>query len=521
MLISEETVLIHVPYLINYEYEIRHNDKFINKLGVSALHGGAEWLRPSESNNNLTGKNGIPLGLSTESWYPKQSPQGGITDRSYPVRVSTIHYTGKKHLITIAPSGSGKGTAVQIPVLLEYDASIVMIDPKGENAIVTASYRKKTLKQEVYILNPFGVLAKEFKEQDLSFHTFNPLDALDIKTDGFVADVAALCEALITSEGNDPYWSNAARELISCLIMFVCSDAERHPERKNLVRVRELLTQTETELLEFLTSIAKNPDSFKPLRQKASLFANSSKGNAAIISTAITQTSFLDDPLLSKNLSRSDFKFSNLKDKPTTIYVILPARFMVAYSKWFRVIITSALDALMSTHKQPEKPVLFMLDECATIGYLSAIETAVGLARGYGIQIWSFFQDIHQLKSIYGNRSESFLSNTGIQQIFTPNDFELADRISKRIGKTTVRVQPTSYNRTESNSGGTSNNSISTNEIGVLLIQPTDIIGMDMQGQILFSDETNKPIYACKNHYYLETSIYHLEARAKPNPYRI
>ncbi len=330
---------------------------------------------------------------------------------------------------------------------------------------------------------------------------------------------------MIVTEGNDPYWSNAARELISCLIMFVCTQVN-DPEKRNLKRVRELLTQSEENLLIFLNGIVEDTENFQPMRQKASLFTNSSKGNASIISTAITQTSFLDDPCLSENLCKHDFNFMDLKNKPTTIFLVLPARFMVAYSKWFRLLITSALDTLMSTHKKSKKPVLFMLDECATIGYLPCIETAVGLARGYGIQIWSFFQDIHQLKDIYRNRAESFLANAGVQQYFTPNDTELAERISKRIGNTTIKVT------TWSNSDGVSNNtsgnysasqqtghSNSTSEVGVPLIQPADILGMDSKGQIVFFEGDSKPVYLFKNTYHLLCSIYSQEDRYQSNPY--
>jgi type IV secretion system protein VirD4 len=510
------------PPLINNKYETRWENflRINNNYVKKDPHGNSAWETHYDLQKfNFFYEKGIPLGLSTNKYY--------ATNKNDICLFDTIRYTGNKHLLTIAPSGSGKGTAVQIPVLLEYDASIFMIDPKGENAIITASYRKNVLKQNVFILNPFGVLKEELKQQGLEQHGFNPLATLDLKDVNFVADVAALSEALITNEGNDPYWSNAARELISCLIMYICTNGNMLTEDKNLKKMRELLTQPEEDLLTLLKSVVSSNDNFKPLRQKASLFANSSKGNAAIISTAITQTSFLDDPRLSDNLCMDDVNFSDLKqDGNATVFLILPARFMVAYSKWFRVLVTSALDTLMSAPKTSSRSVLFMLDECATIGYLPSIETAIGLARGYGIQIWSFFQDIHQIKAIYGNRAESFLANAGIHQYFVPNDIELAERISKRIGNTTITVQSNSQSNGTSNIYGSttqsqsqSNSSHSQNEIGVPLIQPNDVIGMHYDGQILFFEGNKNPIYAIKNYYYNDFSIYDRENRYQPNPY--
>ena len=44
-----------------------------------------------------------------------------------------LRYDGPAHLITIAPTRSGKGVGTIIPNLLTANRSVVCIDPKGEN----------------------------------------------------------------------------------------------------------------------------------------------------------------------------------------------------------------------------------------------------------------------------------------------------------------------------------------------------------------------------------------------------
>lgn len=44
-----------------------------------------------------------------------------------------LRYDGAAHLLTIAPTRSGKGVGTIIPNLLLLDRSVVCIDPKGEN----------------------------------------------------------------------------------------------------------------------------------------------------------------------------------------------------------------------------------------------------------------------------------------------------------------------------------------------------------------------------------------------------
>ena len=68
-----------------------------------------------------------------------------------------VIYEGERHLLLFGPNGTGKGTRFLIPNLLSIkDRSIIVIDPKGELAAVTADYRRTV--GEVVMLNPFNVL---------------------------------------------------------------------------------------------------------------------------------------------------------------------------------------------------------------------------------------------------------------------------------------------------------------------------------------------------------------------------
>ena len=109
-------------------------------------------------------------------------------------------YEGERHVLLFGPNGTGKGTRFLIPNLLSIkDRSIVVIDPKGELAAVTADYRRTV--GDVVMLNPFNMLG-------LGSAGFNPLAALDPKSPNFYDDAAALGEALIKSSDKDPHWSS-------------------------------------------------------------------------------------------------------------------------------------------------------------------------------------------------------------------------------------------------------------------------------------------------------------------------
>jgi type IV secretory pathway TraG/TraD family ATPase VirD4 len=66
-----------------------------------------------------------------------------------------LRQDGPAHLVTIAPTRSGKGVGTILPNLLTLDRAIVCIDPKGENARVAARARGRV--GQVHCLDPFGV----------------------------------------------------------------------------------------------------------------------------------------------------------------------------------------------------------------------------------------------------------------------------------------------------------------------------------------------------------------------------
>jgi type IV secretion system protein VirD4 len=243
----------------------------------------------------------------------------------------------------------------------------------------------------------------------------------------------------------------------------------------------------------------------------------------SIISTAQTQTAFLDDPCLRESLSASDFDFAALKTHKTTIYLILPADLIAVYAKWFRLLVVCSLNAMTKTQNRGNKPVLFMLDEFASLGYLSTIENAMGLVRGYGVQLWPFVQDIHQLQDLYGKRWQSFLANAGVQQYFCPNDMETAKFISERAGNMTIRThtvnqsQGSSTSNTNAAGGGTTEStSRSYTEMGVPLLPALDLMGMGYTMGVVFIGGTYKTLRYFKMDYW---KVDYFKGKYADNPY--
>jgi type IV secretion system protein VirD4 len=336
-----------------------------------------------------------------------------------------------RHMMTIAGSRAGKGVATIIPNLLEYPGSILVIDPKGENARLTRNRRARGLGQDVFVLDPFGVSGH-------AGSSFNPLSMIDAEADTAIDDAALVAEALvIQEEGPGRHFSAAARNLIRGLILQVCSDEP--PERRNLLRVRQLLTLDDQGFQLLLKVMQTNPSCAGVIQRAANSMATKSDNErSGVISTAIEQTDFLDSPPLGRCLAGSDFSLTDLKRRPTTVYLCLPAGRMATHSRWLRIIVNLAVEAMEREPAPPVHPVLFLMDEFAVLDHLSSIEKAAGQIAGFGVKLWPILQDLSQLKSIYKDRWETFMGNAGLIQFFGNNDLTTLQYLSQRLGKSTI-----------------------------------------------------------------------------------
>ncbi len=132
-----------------------------------------------------------------------------------------IFYDGTAHLMTVAPTGTGKGRSVVIPTLLTYPGSVVVLDPKGENYEVTARARRE-MGQQVIQLNPFGVSGEETD-------SFNVMDVFDLP--GIDIETEAQLMAELFSQGNrgsrDPFWDLTACMLLAGVMGYVASAKPR------------------------------------------------------------------------------------------------------------------------------------------------------------------------------------------------------------------------------------------------------------------------------------------------------
>jgi type IV secretion system protein VirD4 len=422
------------------------------------------------------------------------------------VATDEVGYPGGVHLITIGPAGSGKGTGIIIPNLATLRRSILIIDPKGEAAAITA--RKRAQFGRVLIINPFNVLSEKLPH--LKSQGFNPLAALHPDHDNFTDDCVGIGQALVQQQqetgGNAAFFSGSAQDLVTALIMH--EKFERR-DKASLANVRTMLMEPyeqaeDGEPLGLRKTVHEMLDSkCGPLRSTAGRFARGSKSVMDIIQTAANETRFLNSPPLQRDLQGEDFDWDIMKREITTVYLILPADRLESHANYLRLVVTSALRTLLrSPPSATLPPVLFMLDEFAQLGYLPPIENAMGIARGFGVQLWPFLQDLNQINALYKARWQTFIGNAAVLTAFAPRDLFTARYLSERCGHKTVIVE------SENERTGAAGMGRSRGPQGVPLFRPEILMEMAAGQLLCFVDPVKKPFMTQAQGYW-ETDFRH------------
>ena len=406
-----------------------------------------------------------------------------------------LRYDGPAHLLTMAPTRTGKGVGTIIPNLLTADRSVICIDPKGENAKIAGRARQQF--GPVHVLDPFAVSGQPSA-------AFNPLDTLDPAGLDVAEDASTLADALVFDEpgmAGEAHWNEEAKALVAGLILHIAASEPR--DRRNLATLREALTLAPEAFAALLKDMQASTAAAGLIARAANRHLGKSDREAAgVLSAAQRHTHFLDSPRMAAVLGRSDFRFADLKRRNVSVFLVLPPDRLATYSRWLRLLVSQSLTDMARDPAKPAAPVLYLLDEFAALGHLAPVERAMGLMAGYGVQLWPILQDVHQLRATYGQRAGTFLSNAGVLQVFGVNDHDSARLVSDLLGQETVVFQTMARAIDAEETGLT----YSQQHIARALLTPDEVRNLPQNVELLFL-AGQRPIVAGKLAYYADSEF--------------
>lgn len=359
-----------------------------------------------------------------------------------------LRHNGPEHVLTYAPTRSGKGVGLVIPTLLSWPQSCFISDLKGELWALTSGWRKQHANNQVLRFEPAssngGVC-------------WNPLDEIRIGTEYEVGDVQNLATLIVDPDGKgmDSHWQKTSYALLVGVILHALYKALNEGTPASLPAVDGMLADPEHDTGELWMEMAtyahvdgKNHPAVGSAARD--MMDRPEEEGGSVLSTAKSYLSLYRDPVVARNVSKSEFKIKDLMnhDSPVSLYVVTQPNDKARLRPLVRILANMVIRLLADEMNfEKGRPVahykhrlLAMLDEFPSLGKLEILQESLAFVAGYGIKCYLICQDINQLKSRetgYGP-DETITSNCHVQNAYPPNRIETAEHLSRLTGQTTV-----------------------------------------------------------------------------------
>lgn len=440
-----------------------------NRPPLSDNYGSAEWGPMSNSYSPLDPLRGVFLGKY--AFANHDTPQ---------VKTPPVFTKPEAHTLIMAPTRTGKGTRIIVPTLLRYGGSIVVIDPKGENAAITG--RQRQVVGPVHVLNPWGVLASELAERGLAPARYNPLDAIR-RDDRDAASIAHTMAETICARTGDPknaYWEGGATAILTAVFLWLADQGDA----KTLARARQIVTLPVDRLQrEFFIPMAASSAFGGAIAENIGPFlTEDSRDVPAILRTLAEATRFISDERLKEATAESTFDLRTLPHRLESVYLVIPPDKMKIQGTWLRLMLAAAAHAFRTATPRAQGRGMLLIDELPALGRIPDLPTDLATMSGYGLDYTLAVQDLGQLKSIYGEDSRTILANCGWKWLCNVRDFDTAKYVSDTLGQRTVGT----VNVNEGTTGqGDATSGKAYGEMGRALLTPDEVMQLGRERAIV------------------------------------
>ncbi len=355
--------------------------------------------------------------------------QPGLRDNRRDVHTPrpSCHHGGA-HLLTIGITGSGK-TNLANANALSYRGSMIIIDVRGDIARSTARFRRDVLGQETHVLDPFGVTG-------LPRARLDPLDVIQLpgtSPDTEAQSIAATLASRVRFE-RDPFWHEQGSSLFGSLIAHLLSQVD--PDKRSFPRLLEILFSDDAVYqLAVLMDAEIKKQSFAYEGIGAFLQLPDGQGNTrgCVLATVHAMMHAFRCQVVRESMQSSTVDLLSLLDgKPTTIYLVLPVERMESHGVVLRLWLDTLLQVLIRRVRAPEVPTMVIVDEAAQLGPCPALKTVATYLRASGVRLWTFWQDLSQIKTLYPDW-QTLVNNTSAIT-FMPGTGLAARELAEMVG---------------------------------------------------------------------------------------
>lgn len=202
--------------------------------------------------------------------------------------------------------------------------------------------------------------------------------------------------------GNDAFFKDSGKELVTCLLAHMLWDDTLDDSEKTLRTLRAAIVTPENELRKVLAHIHEHSQSRLARDLAGGLKDIVQETFSGLYKNATQDTAWLSTSAYADLVSGSTFRAADLTSGKTTIFINIPLKALDATPAIARVITGALLNAVYEADGAIDGRVLFLLDEAARLGPMKILETARDCARKYRITLFPFYQSVGQLKELFG-----------------------------------------------------------------------------------------------------------------------
>ncbi|MFQ0972240.1 type IV secretory system conjugative DNA transfer family protein [Gilliamella sp. BG6] len=399
-----------------------------------------------------------------------------------------MHFAGQQFVYLAAPTRSGKGVGIVIPNLLNYSDSVVVVDIKFENFIMTAGFRKSQ-GQEVFLFSPDGYAESEEARQKgiIRSHRYNPLHYVRRDMKYRDSDIQKIFNSIFPPKAGDP-WNDSAANFargMTSYLMDLEACGEISTDDVTLPKLVELGGEKGGYVGVMTRAIQAHEDGEINLSQTClaefnKFIALHDKGQQSVLLSFNAEMGIYSTPSCKAAMSGNDFDFDDLRRKRISLYVGLTPNGLITYSKLINLFFSQLI--MVNTQVLPEQDktlkyqTLLVLDEFPALGPVNIIADAIGYTAGYNLRYLLIVQDHSQPESIYGKeRANNMRKNCMLLLIYPPKTVdEQTNQISETLGYKTIKSKSANY----SYSGGKRTKNVSDKEERRALMLPQEIVDL-------------------------------------------
>jgi type IV secretion system protein VirD4 len=404
------------------------------RLAPSTAHGSARWMTAREM--RALPYTGAPLLLGTRDGHTM------ALDRDLQVL----------NVLLVGPPNTGKSAGFIIPNLRreQGNRSIIVTDLKNE--LLRKCHTALSRRHEVWVLN--------FLSPETSLG-YNPLAYC---TDPLAT--ALFCDAWIFNTGKsekDPFWDNAAREVLMSGIVHLQAEADERAKQTG----QPVEETTLAHLDNFLTGqtpqqvIAALEGSASPLaKKKARSFMASLKSNDKLLGSVYAEITprfmIMADARVQAVTSRNEIDFRRMVDagkSPVALFMgldrtlqtqlkpLIAAFFLDMFRTFSQIADESATDALA-------RDVFLYADEFGNLGAVPAMSTWISTMRSAGVGMVLAVQSTRQIEEIYGEKAFDIITGSCYTKIgLSHMGWKDAQWFSDQAGQKTEVTQSSNVQR--------------------------------------------------------------------------